>query len=355
MLWLVVALAGCVAVVARLVTLRRRPEIWWISLTLALVSIFVGAAFLANEAAVNQALGTLNVAYLLSCLAFTISAGATTVYMHTLQHQQPKRSVVWGLVAATGIVCLTLTVLWVLAPVHTQEFSKFRDIPLSPVLIAFECVFHLLFLPVNSNVAAVCFRLARDAPATDPARRFGLYVNGSSNLVVVLAQLLYLARAILQPVIGASALAFAAVADLLTVIAVLGMCTGTTALLAVPHLLHVLRSRQLARTLRPLWTRTLELYPAVSMRGGWRIRNRSTYQAERMLIEIADGLRLLPVPDLASADPYRIVAEAFRQPDHNVDHRFASEILPTPTSRLEEEEQMLRLAHHYTDRLVHAS
>ena len=92
------------------------------------------------------------------------------------------------------------------------------------------------------------------------------------------------------------------------------------------------------------------------MRGGWRTRTRATLQAERMLIEIADALRLLPMPDAArAADPYALVADAFRGPGGRAGVRTAADALPRPTSRLEEEEQLLRLAQHYRSRLVHAS
>jgi len=94
------------------------------------------------------------------------------------------------------------------------------------------------------------------------------------------------------------------------------------------------------------------------MRGGWRIRGGATVQAERMLIEIADALRLLPVPDSAGRDghPYSVVAAAFNRSTPAVQPAgglTAADALPTPTSRLEEEEQLLILAHHYRlDRLT---
>lgn len=92
------------------------------------------------------------------------------------------------------------------------------------------------------------------------------------------------------------------------------------------------------------------------MRGGWRVRTRATLQAERMLMEIADALRLLPVPARGAADPYRRVAEAFRDPVGCSATATAADLLPAPVSRLDEEEQMLKLAYHYSDRTrTHAS
>jgi hypothetical protein len=61
----------------------------------------------------------------------------------------------------------------------------------------------------------------------------------------------------------------------------------------------------------------------------------------------------LPTSAAAAADPYDHVVEALRQqPAPGI---VASTILPTPASRLEEEEQVLELARRYTRSLVHAS
>ena len=91
------------------------------------------------------------------------------------------------------------------------------------------------------------------------------------------------------------------------------------------------------------------------MPGAWRIRARKTLQTERMLIEIADALRLLPVPTTAPADPYDSIARSLLKPrTPGKPQRTALAILPAATSRLDEEEQVLELARRYKD-LAHAS
>ena len=348
MIWLLVCLAPLVAIVARVLSLRRRPEIWWLAFTLTLVGIMAGCVLLVNEAAVNQLLRVPNLSYLLSNLGFLLAGGSVTIFVHTLRHNQPSLSVAGGIAAATTGAGAVLVLLWLVAPIHSQDVASFRAIPLSPTLIVSETVFHVLFIAVLANVAICAATLARQTPAGDPARRIGLIIIAASSTLDVVAHLVYLARVALQPTIGSPALAIATVADLVTVIAVLGICVGTTALLAVPRLLQFVRARRLAQELRPLWYRTLELFPEVAMRGGWRLRGRTDLQSERMLIEIADALRLLPVPVSETNDPCAVVAEAFRHPSpRSSAGRTAAEALPTPTSRLDEEEQLLRLAHAY--------
>lgn len=357
MLWLLVCLAPLGAVIARLLTLRRRPEIWWLAFTFTLVGIIAGSMFLANESAVNEFLGVANVSYLLSCLSFTAAAGSVTLYVHTLRHDQPSASVLWLLASGTVTTCLALLVIWLASPVHQVEFGRFRGIPLSPTMVAFEWLHHLVFLPVMSNVAICSFSLARRTLASDPARRVGLLMIGVGSAIDVVAHLLYLARASLQPIVGPPALGLATAADIVTVASMFSVCAGTTALLAVPQLLNTARAFSLAMTLRPLWRRTRQLYPEVAMRGGWRTRSRVTLQAERMLIEIADAMRLLPVAEpTVCTDPYVLIADAFKHPPAAAEGRpVAAARLPTPTSRLEEEQQMLVLAHHYNTGISYAS
>lgn len=357
MLWLLVCLAPLGAVIARLLTLRRRPEIWWLAFTFTLVGILGGSGFLANEAAVNELFGVANVSYLLSCLSFTAAAGSVTLYVHTLRHDHTSRTVLARLVIGTGVVCLALVAIWLAAPVHTEQFERFRDIPVSPAVVSFEWLHHIVFLPVMTNVAICALTLAHRTVVGDPARRVGLLMIGVGSGLDVFAHLLYLLRASLQPFVGDRALVIATAADITTVTSMFGVCAGTAALLAVPQLLQTVKAFRLTKILRPLWRRTRELYPEVAMRGGWRTRSRATLQAERMLIEITDAMRLLPVLESAKqADPYVLIADAFRYPPAVAEeHHVAAAKLPTPASRLEEEQQMLLLAYHYNTGLSYAS
>ena len=360
MFWLLVCLAPAVAVVVRLVTLRHRPQIWWLALTISLGAISIASMLLVNEDAVNQALGVANISYLLSCVLYVVAAGAVTMHVHTLRHEQPSRLVLWTLAAATAAACATLVVLWIAAPVHTGGFRRFRDIPLSPTLVAFEWVFHLLFIPVLINVAVCAFGIARRTPDLDPARRVGVTLTAVGVLIDVMAHVLYLVRASAQPAMGTKALLASTAADIVTIAAVFCIGLGATVVLAWPPLVHTIRAYRLARTLRPLWQRVLELHPEVAMRGGWRTRNQPTLRAERMLVEIADALYLVRLPRTAdvATDPYPVIARVLRSPTSittDSDTRPAAAALPTPTSRLEEEAQLLELAQHYAKEPAHAS
>lgn len=355
MLWLVIVLAVCGAVGIRLLTLRGRPRVWWWSFTFSLLGIVVGSALLVDEAGVNEVLGVANVAYLLSNLSFVAAGGASTIYVHTLSRERPSATVMALHATAAALVGTVITVGWLLAPIHETSYPRFRQVPPNPQALAYDGIFHLYFMLVLANAAVCNFRLARRTGHNDPARWIGLLLIGGGSALDIAAHLLYLARLALQPQIGAPALKAATVADGITLVAVLGIAAGAVAILAVPSLLALLRAWYLTNRLRPLWLRTREMHPAVALPRPRLVRHSPALQAERMITEIIDGLRLLAVPDgTGVADPYDAVVEALRcSPARG--GRTASSRLPTPASRLEEEEQVLDLARRYVADPAHAS
>jgi len=355
MLWLVIVLAVCGAVGIRLATLRGRPQVWWWSFTLALLGIVVGSALLVDEAGVNQALGVTNVAYLLSNLSFVVAGGSVTIYVHTLRREHPSAAVMTVHATSAALVTATIAVGWLLAPIHDVSYPRFRQVPPYPQSLAYDWLFHLYFLPVLTNVAVCCVQLVRRTGPNDPARRLGLLLIGAASSLDIVAHLLYLARLALRLQAPALAVKVAAVADVLTLVAVLGIAAGAGAFLAVPQLLALLRAWYLVNRLRPLWLRTRELHPSVALPRPRLVRHSPALQAERMITEITDGLRLLAVPDSVGAtDPYDVVVAALRCPP-GLGGGPASSRLPTPATRLEEEEQVLNLARRYVGDLAHAS
>jgi len=359
MLWVIIVLAACAAVGLRVLTLHGRPQVWWWSFTLALLAIVVGSALLVDEAGVNQTLGVANVAYLLSNLSYVVAGGSVTVFVHTLRREHLSSAVMGVHAAGAALVGVIITIGWLLAPVHATSYAHFRQVPPNPQSLIYDWVFHLYFLLVLANVAVCCVQLLRRTGSEDPARRVGLLLIAGASSLDLVAHLLYLTRLALQPRNASVALEIAAGADVVTLVAVSGIAAGAVAFLVVPHLLETLRARRLVTQLRPLWLRTREMQPCVVLPRPRLVRHSPTLQAERMLTEITDGLRLLALPSSAHlsdrvSDPYDAVAEALRRPPAAAGTP-ASRALPTPTTRLEEEEQVLTLARRYTEGLAHAS
>lgn len=346
MLWVIIGIAAFAAIAVRFATLRGRPEVWWVSFTTALLGIVLGSALLVDEYSLNQALGVPNLAHLLSNLAFVLGGGSVTIYVHTLRHDRPAPTTMALHAAVAGAVAAVMTLGWIAAPIHETSYPRFREAPLSVGAVAYDLLFHLYFIPVLANVVTCCMQLARRTGRGDPARRFGLLVIAGSSTLDIAAHVLYIPRFAL----------WSAAADLLTLVAVLGIATGSAAFLVVPQLLDLLRAWHLVGELRPLWLRTRELHPSVALPSPRLLGRNPALQAERMIIEITDGLQLVRVPTGAAAgnDPFAVVAEALSQPSAGAGGLPASTALPFPTTRLEEEEQVLELARCYQAK-YHAS
>lgn len=325
--------------------MRARPQIWWVSFTSSLVFIAVASVILAQESAVNEAVGVPNVAYLLSNLAFTVAAGSVQVYVHTLRSVRPSPRWI-GVHVGTAIILVAVqSVGWLLAPVHDPTYRNFRDFPVTLESHGFEVVFHLYLGAVVANVAVGAFGQLRHAPADDPGRRWGLWAITVGAGVDVAAQALYLLRLALQPMIGPPALGYAAAADVITVISMTGIVCGTVSFLLVPRMTAVWRARQLVVELGPLHERLLRLRPEVAVVLPLSRANRHPeVVAERMLIEMQDALRMIMVDPAAGEPPDLAVVRTLREPQSAEAGRPASAVLPRPRTRIAEEDQMRGLA-----------
>ena len=340
MVWGIIGVAAFAAIGVRLAMLQGRPQVWWVSFTGSLLGIVLGSVLLVDESWVNQTLGVPNLAHLLSNLAFVLAGGSVTIYVHTLRHEHPVPAAMWLHGAVAGLVATVMTWAWVVAPLHETNYPRFREAPLPLAAVTYDLFFHLYFIPVLINVAACSIQLVGRTDRADPARRLGLLVIAGSSILDTAAHLLYLPR------IGS----WSAAADLITLVAVLGIASGSAAFLVVPQLLDLLRAWHLVGQLRPLWLRTRELHPSVALPSPRLIGRNPALQAERMIIEITDGLHLIRLPTAgvaATNDPFAAVAQALRHPSSGAADLAASTVLPVPMNRLEEEEQVLELARQY--------
>lgn len=342
MLWIAITALCAVAVGLRLYTLRGRPQVWWLAFTGTLVFIVAGAGFLMNETVVNDALGVANLAYLLSNLSFTAAAGSVQVYVHSLRHETPSARWMLTHVGTAAAVALVVAGGWLLAPVHVVAYPTFRAAPFSPEALAYDGVFHLYLGLVLGNVSVCAARLVRETPRDDPGRRYGLILTASSAALDVLAHLLYLVEVALSAALEGRMLPVASVADLLTLVAMFGIVSGTVTFLIVPPCMAHLHARRLIRALEPLWARVLELEPTVALPNA---KLGPALRVERMIIEINDGLRRLTVPAHGAGDPYRAAAEALVTRDAT--GVPLTRVLPELSSRRDEEAVLLHLAQTY--------
>lgn len=340
-------------------SIRQRPAIWWWAFTLTFLGIIGGAAMLANQPAINTALGISNVAYLLSNLSFTLAAGAVNVYVYCLRTPMRYPATRWivghGVAAATvGLVVLSG---WLAAPVHTFSYPNFRLAPATPASIGYDMCFHVYLAATLANVACCAAGLARGhAAARDPGRKIGAILIAAGAVLDVTAHVLYLIRNLTGLATRPDPLQLGTVADVLTLGCLISIGVGSATFVLVPRLQTHRRARHLSTHLDPLWQRLRHLYPTIALPGDSRHRRWSPAIAERKLIEIADGWRLLPVPPARDTGPvdasHARVVQALIQPPPDWDDRdHAAHVLPGAATRQDEEDTALAIAHEYAHRL----
>lgn len=340
-------------------SIRQRPGIWWWAFTLTFLGIISGAAMLTNQPAINSALQIPNVAYLLSNLGFTLAAGAVNVYVHCLRtpHRQPASGWIIGHGGVAAGIAVAILLGWLAAPIHTITYPNFRLAPATPASIAYDIGFHVYLGTTLANVAVCAVGLARGhGAARDPGRKIGGILIAAGAAIDVVAHGLYLARNIIQLSAGGHALHIGTVADILTLCSLISIGTGSITFVLVPRLQSHRRARHLSTHLDPLWQRLRHLYPTIALPGNSPHHRWSPAAAERKLIEIADGWRLLPIPpahDTNPADaPQARVVDALIQPPADQDDRdHAVSVLPTAATRQDEENTALTVAHDYAHRL----
>lgn len=360
MLWIIITTFCGVAIAFRIYTLADRPQVWWIAFTGTLACIAPGAGLLMNEDVVNKTLGTPNLAFLLSNLCFIGAAGSVQVYVHSLRTTTPSRRKMAIHLGTAAAVAAVVILGWIIAPVHSHTYPQLRLAPFTPSALLYVGVFHTYLGAVLANVAVCAATLIRRTPRHDPGRGIGLTLIAVSATLDVVAHVCYLLHLGIASFAGDRAALFATAADLVTLVAMTGIVSGTVTFVIAPTASEALRARRLVSALAPLWSRILELTPDVglpptSQRG-------SAYRAERMIIEITDGLSRLKLPPRQHQDPYVSIAQALlhspprlggASPQSEARLRTApgvpaTVILPQLTDPEEEEVVLTRIARAYT-------
>ena len=345
-IWIVMTASAGFLVVARVVTLRRRPEIWWVAHTLTFAGIALGCALMIDEDGVNRRLAIPNVAHLLADLCIVIAGCLIVIYLGFLLWQEPRHVLIRGITVVAGATAATMITGWIFAPIHDLYYPTARDIPIVGGLVAYELAFHAYVL------AVLCFNVAflstadRVVATRDPAGSLNRLV-GWSVVIIGVGQLVHLAKVL--PAFRGDALLLGNLGDLITLIGVVGTSVVNTVIFLGPRLSLARRSHQLLHELEPLNAHLLRAYPQVHVASihppPWRV----SLRAERVMIEIGDALSLLRVDKQAArACPYTAVIHALLTgaalQGSTTSTMSAMSALPTPRSRAEEERLLIELS-----------
>lgn len=348
MSWFIITALCVLAVVVRICTLGgRRPQVWWLAFTSTLVFIVLGAGLLWNEPTANAVLAIPNIVFLLSCLCFTAAAGSVQVYVHSLRHRQPSRRWIAIHLGTAVLVALVATLGWLAAPVHTEEYEHLRLSPFTVEKLLYVGVFQCYLALVLGNVAVCAANLLRPTLAHDHGRRVGLVIICLSAVTDVQAHVAYVAHLLVSAIDGGGRW-LADTGDLLTLVAMFGIAAGTVTFVVGPMVDEYFAARRSIALLSPVWRRILEIAPQVALPDNRRMW--PALRAERMRIEITDGLETVLVDRTGGGDPYVAVARALVRPACS--GTPASQLLPDARQRDHEDRILLGLAAAYDD-IVH--
>jgi hypothetical protein len=347
-LWTVAGLLFIVVVVFRLATRRGRRQVWWVCGTLGPATGIVSGVLYGNTVAVDTFLGTPNAAVLLATLTSATGGCCLFIFWHVVRNEAPSKvtvSVHLGVAVLLGVI---LTSIWAAAPVYDRAYADPRDIPFTdPAHLTTSLLFHVYFAAPQA-VTAICACQALQRPPghdlgfKEPALRAALIIVVPASAAAFLGTVAWVVAELSYSADGSAAFR---VGDLLILVAMVGYTVTCGTVLAGPRLHHYFHSQQLVRRLSTLWSRIRDLYPAVVLPAG-QTPKRPSLRAQRMLIEIGDGLNLLPVPARADEEPVQAVARALADPTQNGGQPAAA-ILPTAGTRREEEALFLSIAQAY--------
>lgn len=353
MLWTAMGLLCGAAVLFRVVTRRGRRQIWWLCATAAPATTVAAGVVLGNEHTVSGFLDAPNVAILLAGLCSVTGAGLSQIFWHAVRHEVPSRRAMLAHAGLALLVGLVMITIWLAAPIHEQAYASFREIPITAEYVMYALSFQTYFAAVQVNAGLGAWQLLHRPPIADPGLRdpglrIALMITVPTAATAFMGQVFYLVRLAAEAAgeSGAADLLLRA-ADVCTLLAMAGYSFAGITVLVGPRLHAALHARRLVSTLTPLWHRLRELYPAIAL-PVTHVGDQPSLRAHRMLIEIGDGLNLLPVSLGSAADPVQAVTEELLQPSPpGPRSQPASFVLPSPSSTREETALFTELAQTY--------
>lgn len=348
MVWAILGLVGAAVVFARLLTRRGRRQTWWVCATVAPASLFAGGVFLFGAQTIDAVLRVPNLAILLYGLCLTIGATCSLVFWHTVRRELPSMPLILVFIGLASLVGCLLIVTWWTAPLHDQNYVSINAAPVTSAMAtaAGITLAYWAFVAGYSGVVAWrVLRLTRGHHHPAQASALGLFVVTAALGVV--DEALYFAAIEAQRRTDLRTPVLLAAAKLVALISVAGYGMVCFLAFVMPRLSAQRRAWHLSGQIRPLWARVRDLRPAIALAPSpllpaWRTELR----VERMMTEIGDGLRQVGVRT-STGDPISVVAQALTSDGHGAVP--ATSLLPTPTTRNQEEALFIQLALAYKE------
>ncbi len=337
-----------IAAIQRLVvSFRGSTTLWRSSFTVAVVALAVGSTFFALGPRVDAAVRVNNLATLLTHLAVGLSAGGVTVYLLTLRSDTVKLSHVAGAVGVNLLALLAMTLSWIAAPFHDSEFADISSAPLTLASTIYFVIWYAYMTFVLTVTAIWCRTELSTTAHERKSVRIGLGIIGVSTSLGAFGAALGMVRTALRANAVDQLSALSAVVNTLYFTGLIGIAIGTVFFVMGPRLEQWQHHRTLLRVLTPLAIRVRQLYPAVVLDEEHIARQTPSIRAQRLVIEISDGLRLLPVQRDTSRPAGQIIADTLAADHHPVTGSTANDLLDRLPDTRSEQANLIDIAHRY--------
>ena len=350
-----VLLAGAAAVllwiaaVYRLVVSLSAPAtLWRWSFTVAVVALAAGVSVFVLGTGLDRVAHVDNVGQILVHLLVGTSAGGVSIYLLTLRSDRANPWHVAGAGLVTVIALSLMVISWFLAPFHAREYSDIALAPLTAAGVTYFVTWYAYLCCVLCLTAGWCFGELRATAHEQHSVRAGLRTIGIASSIAAVGFLVGLLRVVLRATTGNELTALSTVVRTLDMLSLIGIASGTVVFLLAPRLAQWRRQRQLVTHLGPLADRIRELYPGVVLGEDQMGGQPTTVRAQRLVIEISDGLRMLPIRPDPDRPATQLIAETLASSTHLDTGSTATDLLP-PNPSIETERQiLLEIADRYT-------
>lgn len=338
-----------VAAIHRLVVSLRGPAtLWRWSFTVAVLALAAGSTALALGSTVDTALHVNNIGTLLIHITVGISAGSVTVYLLTLRADRVRSAHITAAVGLSVVALLVMGIAWAKAPFHSAEYPDLAFAPLSGWSVTYFATWYAYLTCVLAITTAWCRSELQATAHQRRSVRVGLSTIGISTGIGAFGFILGMTRVVVHASTEGHLSAVSVVSNTLYTISLTGIAIGTVFFVIGPHVERWRHHRTLLRDLAPLAARIRQLYPAIVLDEKDMARQPATVRAQRLVIEISDGLRLLPVRPDPTRSASQVIADTLAARDHPKTGSTANDLLHHSPSQKTEHQVLVDIAACYS-------
>ncbi len=352
------AMAGAVAMAVLLlatgyrvwIIYRKGYEPWRAHLAAGIGGLAIATTLYSIRARFDEWVGVPNLSALVNRVVIAAAFLFIQLYVLDLQKPRDHRRALQVRVGGAVLVTVVTTAAWVMAPIHAVELLDFTPVAANPAVVVYTVGYYAYLSWLLLDLAIFTQREAATMKHNDRpgAVATGLIAVGCYLGIIVTALWTLNVAAV---VAGHPTSGFAQAGLLLFPAPMAALAAG---LLMLPLLPQITRRRDALRQLRhitPLWAYLVRARPDVrlALPGTFRLSMlHPEVSVQRRLIEIADALEAITVPD-GTAVTLSGLVEALDGPAGEA--RSAKDVLAIAAAPMHDTQAILALGQAFRDRV----